>query len=104
MKFLDVGLLLPSAKLSGCESLGNYVEPDNITLSDFIQDWLKERKLNVAVSTYQNYISFNKCHINPRLGHFRIQKIEPLIVQRFIYDLVEETILVLIRLKKLLIC
>lgn len=72
---------------------GNYVELDKITLGDFVQDWLKEMKLNVAVSTYQNYISFNKCHINPRLGNFRIQKIDALIVQRFIYDLVEETVL-----------
>ncbi|MEH7524405.1 site-specific integrase, partial [Bacillus sp. JJ1503] len=59
----------------------------------FIQDWLKEVKLDVAVSTYQNYISFDKCHINPRLGDFRIQKIEPIIIQKFIYDLVEETTL-----------
>ncbi|WJE48936.1 site-specific integrase [Peribacillus frigoritolerans] len=82
--------------------LGNYVEPDKMTLSDFIQDWLKEMKLNVAVSTYQNYISFNKCHINPRLGHFRMQKIEPLIVQRFIYDLVEETALSSNTIKKII--
>lgn len=70
---------------------GNYIEVDNITLGNFIQEWLKEVKLNVAVSTYQNYISFDKCHIKPRLGDFRIQKIEPIIIQKFIYDLVEET-------------
>jgi integrase len=70
---------------------GSYIEADNITLGEFIEDWLIEMKLTVAVSTYQSYFSFLKCHINPRLGQYRIQKIDSLIVQRFIYDLVEET-------------
>ena len=37
-----------------------------------------------------------------RLGYFRIQKIEPLIVQRFIYDLVEETVLSPNTIKKII--
>jgi integrase len=71
----------------------NYIETDKITLGEFIQEWLIEMKLSVAPSTYQNYISFFKCHINPRIGHYRLQKIVSLTIQKFIYDLVEETVL-----------
>lgn len=82
--------------------LGKYVEPSNMTLNTFIEDWLIEVKLNVAVNTYSNYISFNRCHINPRLGHYRIQKIDHLIIQRFIYDLVKEASLSPNTIKKII--
>jgi len=69
----------------------NYIEPDKITLGEFIHQWLKEVKLSVATSTYESYISFFKCHINPRMGHYQIQKIISMTIQKFVYDLVEET-------------
>jgi integrase len=61
-----------------------------LSLEGFMKEWFEERKIQLQSSTYETHYIYFRSVINPRLGHFKLQKLSPLIVQRFVNDLVKE--------------
>ena len=57
---------------------GEYVKPSNITLSEWLDTWMKEYKKNsVRPATYSAYHDSIEVHIKPALGSIELQKIRP---------------------------
>lgn len=70
---------------------GTYVEPSKETLASFIQQWLIEKKKNVRNSTYESYEILSKVHIIPKIGHYQLNKLNQVHINKF-YDELSETL------------
>lgn len=68
---------------------GTYVEPTNETFGKYLTDWLNHKEKRVAYSTYRHYKSFIDNHIDPALGHIKIQDLRPMTLQNFYDSLLE---------------
>jgi integrase len=69
---------------------GNYVEPNKITISDWMVKWLKNyAKLEISSSTYRDYESMIKNHVIPKLGFVKIEDLKPYTLQSFYNELLE---------------
>ncbi|MBO1583290.1 tyrosine-type recombinase/integrase [Bacillus sp. XF8] len=62
-----------------------------ITYGRFLEEWFEERKLELEEWTYDIHYTYYKNVINPRLGHLKLQQIEPTYIQKFINDLVNKS-------------
>lgn len=63
--------------------LGMCVEPDRITVGEWLDTWLEQYvKPTVRITTYENYEMFIRVHIKPFLGHVTLQKLRPNQLQR----------------------
>ena len=58
-----------------------------ITLEEWLEIWMKEYSINKKYSTLKGYKAQIKKHINPALGHYTLQSITPIMIQRFLNDL-----------------
>lgn len=67
---------------------GTYVEPSKILFSDYLNQWLHDKQINIMPSTYSNYRWLVDKHINPYLGNVELSKLNPMIIQKFYNDLV----------------
>jgi len=55
------------------QDLGTFAEPSRMTLSEFLDRWLKESaKPSVSERTYQNYVWLLKTYVRPKLGTVRL--------------------------------
>ncbi len=64
---------------------GDYVEPSNTMLGDWLDVWLKEYKKNVLKpTTYDSYETNIKCHLKPGLGSMALKDLKTSDVQKFI--------------------
>lgn len=70
---------------------GLYLEPSKMTVSQWLDTWLKEYTKNVKPQTRASYETQIRVHIKPKLGNIRITKLTPHIVQVFINSLLERT-------------
>ena len=62
--------------------LGAFVEPAAISLSEYLKRWLRDAaRPRVSVRTADGYASLLERNIGPRLGHLRLDKIQPLDIQ-----------------------
>lgn len=55
-----------------------------ITYAKFLEEWFEERKLELEEWTYNIHYTYYKNVIKPRLGHLKLQQIEPVYIQKFI--------------------
>ncbi|EOO20037.1 site-specific integrase [Bacillus cereus] len=62
-----------------------------MTYSKYLDEWFEERRISLQKSTYETHSIFCKNIIKPKLGHFKLQKIEPVHIQKFINNLANET-------------
>lgn len=69
---------------------GEYVEPTNDTLGNYLDSWLSHKKKRVAHSTYIHYQSYVLNHIKPALGHIRLFDLNARQIQQFYDSLLEE--------------
>ncbi|MEJ6952433.1 tyrosine-type recombinase/integrase [Natronospora cellulosivora (SeqCode)] len=60
---------------------GTYIEPSNIKLSDWLDKWIEGRKPSIAYSTYSNYKTMIKNHINPDIGNVKLKDLRARQVQ-----------------------
>lgn len=63
---------------------GEYVEPQKMSLSEWLQIWLDEYCCNIKDSTKVAYKGYIKNHINPALGHVSLYALQPHMIQRFV--------------------
>lgn len=63
---------------------GTYVKPDKLTVSEYMDKWLKEyAQTNVRYSTYKRYEQIIRVQIKPYMGHIELGKLNPLTIQEF---------------------
>ncbi|MDY7046405.1 site-specific integrase [Virgibacillus sp. M23] len=68
---------------------GTYIEPSKTLYRDFMDSWLKDKKINVKKSTYSNYQYLVENFILVSLGDIELQKINPREIQTLYNDLKE---------------
>lgn len=68
---------------------GVFIKESNITYSEFMQDYLNDKKMNVKKGTWSNYANLVNNHILPMLGELEISKITPRHIQNLYNDLFE---------------
>jgi integrase len=68
----------------------DFTDFSSLSLEKFMIEWFQERKNQLQASTYETQFIYFRTAIKPRLGHFRLQKLTPMILQRFVNDLVNE--------------
>lgn len=67
---------------------GTFVEPTKMTVSDWMNTWLKEYKYpSVKLSTYSSYNHTFKYYIEPAIGHMLLKNLRPDHVQHMLNDL-----------------
>ena len=62
---------------------GSYLEPSQMSLSDYIEQWFETHCQGLALSTVLRYRGHLNCHIIPHLGKVPLQKLTVLQVQSF---------------------
>ncbi|SIR68402.1 Site-specific recombinase XerD [Peribacillus simplex] len=67
-----------------------FTDFSSLSLEKFMIEWFQGRKIQLQASTYETQYIYFRTVIKPRLGHFKLQKITPMILQRFVNDLVNE--------------
>ncbi len=65
---------------------GAYVAPEDMTVSEWFDTWLKEYNGNVKGSTASQYSYQGRCHIKPGIGNLKLQKITAPVLQKFINE------------------
>jgi integrase len=68
--------------------VGEYVQLNNQSLGEYLKYWLENvRILEVEETSYYNNMLYLKNHIAPRLGHIKLQELNPVICQKFINEM-----------------
>lgn len=65
---------------------GDYVQQKEILLKDYLQNWLKSVKPNIAGNTFAYYRRIAENEIIPVLGNMQVSKIKPLDIEKFIQE------------------
>ncbi|WP_338141996.1 site-specific integrase [Bacillus thuringiensis] len=69
----------------------DYLERTYMTYKKFMDEYFQERKNKLQKSTYISHFALYKKTIKPRLGHFKLQEMTTIHLQRFVNDLVAES-------------
>jgi integrase len=81
---------------------GINIAPGKQTVAQFLNDWLKTIKSDVAPSTYVSYEGTVRLHLIPTLGELRLSKLGAQHVQRLKEEMTQALVKVGPRVKKLL--
>jgi len=69
---------------------GTYVEPDKITLGEYLRDWMQTYvEPNLSPTTVDSYRINVEKHIIPRIGHIKLQELKPMHLQKFYHALMQ---------------
>ncbi|MDM5187851.1 site-specific integrase [Bacillus sp. DX4.1] len=68
-----------------------FTDLSQMNYATYLEEWMKERSFHLQESTYEIHKRFLKNVIKPRLGHFKLQQIQPIHMQTFVNDLVTTT-------------
>ncbi|PGO61763.1 site-specific integrase [Bacillus cereus] len=68
-----------------------FLDLTQMSYSKYLDEWFEERRIYLQKSTYEIHSIYCENVIKPKLGHFQLQKIEPIHIQKFINNLVNET-------------
>lgn len=60
---------------------GAYVDPSDLTLGKYLDDWLEG--LSVSGTTLDGYRLIVEKHLKPKLGHHKLQRLQPLHIKRY---------------------
>lgn len=66
---------------------GNFVEPTKMKMKEFLQEWLKIKKSDVAYNTFETYKRHIENHIVPAIGNIPLSKIRVMHAQKMYGDL-----------------
>ncbi|RMA90237.1 site-specific integrase [Priestia megaterium] len=83
-------------------NLGTFIEPQLIDLDSFIKEWFVERQTQLAKSTLKNHKCLYRNHLKPKLGHYKLQDLNPIVLQKFTNSLVADSSLSHNSIRKLL--
>ncbi len=67
-----------------------YVDPENMTFEEYMNDWLKRKKNSVSHGTWEHYEAYTRVHIIPGLGHWKISKLEQHLIDSFVEEIKEK--------------
>ncbi|PEE73590.1 site-specific integrase [Priestia megaterium] len=67
-----------------------FLDLTNITYAKYMDEWLEERQNHLQNTTFEIHSIYYQNVIKPKLGHFKIQQITPLHIQKFINELVNQ--------------
>ncbi len=68
-------------------STGTYVEPNKITVGQWVDTWLNEyKKPSVRPTTYESYEYLTRVHIIPSIGHITLKDLRPEQLQKLYND------------------
>ena len=63
---------------------GGFVEPQTLTLGDYLERWLDSQKASsVSAKTFERYDEICRMHLVPNLGSNRLQKLQPMQIQSY---------------------
>ncbi|EGD51740.1 integrase family protein [Thermoanaerobacter ethanolicus JW 200] len=72
---------------------GIFVEPANITLKEYLDEWIKTSlKGRVKATTYQSYVKIIELYIKPVLGDYKISKLNPLLIQDMLTNMMNKNL------------
>lgn len=78
------------AEKAGTKALAEYLNggvfktSSNMSVSDFLDMWLREYvNVNLRPSTQESYRHIIECHLKPSIGHYKLQSIDAMTLQRF---------------------
>ena len=74
-------------KLSVEVDEGTYLEPNKMTLAEWLDIWMSDYMGDKKYLTVKNYKSNIETHIKPKLGSVKLQKLVPHMIQRFYNEL-----------------
>ena len=63
---------------------GGFVEPSRLTVGEFLKTWLEHITHSVSGASFIRYEAICQNHIIPALGKAKLQKLQPLDVQKII--------------------
>lgn len=70
---------------------GTYIEPNKITLGEWIDEWLETyKKIEVSVTSFDRYRSLAENHIKPALGAIYLQQLRTEHIQKLYKELKEK--------------
>ena len=81
------------AKMSEVQSAvqrDEFVTPSQLTVGEYLKDWLENRRSQLKPSTWRSYASNVQVHVVPALGECRLQRLSPLDLDRFYRTLERE--------------
>jgi len=68
-------------------------EPSKYTVSEWVAFWLDTyKKPAIKATTYDMYYGALKRYIEPNIGHYKLDNLNPVIIQKFINDLAEKSL------------
>lgn len=67
-----------------------YIKRDNMTVGEYLDEWLKFKKTKLAPKTYHSYESEIKRHVKPEIGSIPLQELEAIDLQKYYYTLETE--------------
>lgn len=70
-------------------NIGAYIEPNKITLGEWLDTWLQVYKKGTRPATRSTYEYIIRCHIVPTLGKELLRQLQPHQLQKFFNDLLE---------------
>jgi integrase len=65
---------------------GEFKQSSTDTLSNFMQQWLKVKKMEVSLRSYDNYTNIIKYHIEKPLGKTKLDELTPQLIQNYIVN------------------
>ncbi|EOW9526600.1 tyrosine-type recombinase/integrase [Bacillus cytotoxicus] len=68
-----------------------FIDISTMKYDMYVDEWMKERSFHLQKSTFDIHKTYIENVIKPRIGHFRLQKIQPIHMQSFVNDLVINT-------------
>ncbi|WIW71884.1 N-terminal phage integrase SAM-like domain-containing protein [Anaerosinus gibii] len=66
------------------DQTGRYFDPSSKSFSDYLDEFIESRELNLKEYTLIRYKSAIKNHLKPALGKYKIKNISPALIQKFI--------------------
>lgn len=74
-------------------NVGHYIVNNNLTLKELIDEWLNVMKATLSPTSYNEYYKqcYNYICSDEGLGHYKIQDINALLIQRFINSLSDKS-------------
>ena len=66
---------------------GQFIEESDITIAEFLQQWLEHKRSQVRPATLRSYEWHIRHHILPYIGHIKVSKLTPVILQKLYSDL-----------------
>ena len=61
---------------------GTFIEPSKESLSEYVDDWLANKKSNIRDNTYDIYKYIIDYHIKPEIGHIELKKVNPIHIDK----------------------